>query len=161
MEFHYDLLEETVKEIEAMSFFKETIEINADEYEIIHDYDEAYENAFSRPFDYGECDGYTWCDILEENMADVRRVIYKSVNYAELSKKLDLEIPELEEIEFTFDDDSVQEEIINEIECCAQSRLVCGKENAFFESLFKAYKLGGWPCGWNNGKIIVYVPDKE
>ena len=31
-------------------------------------------------------------------------------------------------------------------------------ENAFFESLFKAYKLGGWPCGWKSGKIIVYVP---
>ncbi len=160
MEFHYDLLEETIKEIKDMRFFKETIEVNDDEYEIIHDYDEAVENAFSRPYDYGEF-GLTWCDILEENMADVRGVIYQSENYAELSKKLrELEIPELEEIEFTIDDDSVQEEIVWEIECCAQSRLVCGKENAFFESLFRAYKLGGWPCGWNDGKIIVYVPEK-
>lgn len=144
-----------------MRFFKEIIEINADEYEVIHNYDEAYENAFEHPFAYGEFDDQTWCDILEENMADVRRLIYQCTNYAELSKELELEIPELEEIEFTFDDDSVQEEIICEIECCAQSRLVCGKENPFFESLFKAYKLGGWPCGWKNGKIIVYVPDKD
>lgn len=42
---------------------------------------------------------------------------------------------------------------------CVQSRLVCGKNNRFFESLFEAYCLGGWPCGWDNGKIIVYVPE--
>lgn len=31
-------------------------------------------------------------------------------------------------------------------------------KNDFFEQLFKIYSLGGWPCGWDNGKIIVYVP---
>lgn len=76
MDFHYELLEETRKEIKNIRFFREDVEINAEEYEVIHDYDEAYENAF-------------------------------------------------------------------------------------FESLFKAYKLGGWPCGWKNGKIIVYVPAKK
>ena len=73
MDFHYELLEETRKEIKNIRFFREDVEINAEEYEVIHDYDEAYENAF-------------------------------------------------------------------------------------FESLFKAYILGGWPCGWKNGKIIAYIP---
>ena len=49
------------------------------------------------------------------------------------------------------------EEIEAELLLCAKSRLVCGKENTFFEKLFKAYSHGMWPCGWNNGKIIVYV----
>lgn len=40
---------------------------------------------------------------------------------------------------------------------CAKSRLVGGKENTFFESLFKAYSLGSWVCGWQAGKIMVYV----
>ena len=47
MDFHYELLEETREEIKNMQFFREGVEINAEEYEVIYDYDEAYENAFS------------------------------------------------------------------------------------------------------------------
>ena len=91
-------------------------------------------------------------------MANVRGIIYQNSNYAELSKILnDIRIPELADIQYTFDDETIQAEIEAELELCAKSRFVCGKENAFFESLFKAYSMGVWPCGWNNGKIIVYV----
>lgn len=93
MDFHYELLEETRKEIKNMWFFNEAVEINEEEYDI----------------------------------------------------------------EFTIKDYDAKEEIRSEIELCVQSRFICGKENVFFESLFKAYKLGGWPCGWKNGKIIVYT----
>ena len=48
MDFHYELLEETRKEIKNIRFFREDVEINAEEYEVIHNYDEAYENAFDR-----------------------------------------------------------------------------------------------------------------
>ncbi len=148
MDFHYELLEETRKEIKNMKFFREDVEINAEEYEVIHDYDEAYENAFDR-----------WVDILEDNAGELRGIIYEHDNYAELNKIVNhIEIPELYDIEFTVDDVSVKEEIRSEIKLCVKSRFICGKENVFFESLFKAYKLGGWPCGWKNGKIIVYVP---
>ena len=141
-------LEETREEIKNMQFFREGVEINAEEYEVIHDYDEAYENAFDR-----------WVDILENNAGKLRGIIYEHDNYAELNKIANhIEIPELYDIEFTVDDVSVKEEIRSEIKLCVKSRFICGKENAFFESLFKAYKLGGWPCGWKNGKIIVYVP---
>lgn len=160
MDFHYELLEETRKEIKNMRFFREVVEINTEEYEIIHDYDKASENAFDR--EYEEFEGQTWVDILEENMADVHGVIYKHDNYAELSEALRrIKIPELDDIEYTIDDCSIKEEIRNEIELCAKSRFVCGKENVFFESLFKAYKLGGWPCGWKNGKIVVYTPNNK
>ena len=37
MDFHYELLEETRKEIRDIQFFREDVEINAEEYEIIHD----------------------------------------------------------------------------------------------------------------------------
>lgn len=158
MDFHYELLEETRKEIKNMRFFREVVEINTEEYEIIHDYDEASENAFDRFYKYGEFEGQTWVDILEENMADVCGIIYEHDNYAELSKILrHIEIPELDDIEYTIDDCSIKEEIHNEIELCAKSRFVCGKENVFFESLFKAYKLGGW----KNGKIVVYTPNNK
>lgn len=55
MDFHYELLEETRKEIKNMQFFREVLEINAEEYEIIHDYDEVWENAFDR--EYEEMEG--------------------------------------------------------------------------------------------------------
>lgn len=160
MDFNYNLLEETKKEIKNFVFFKKQIEISTKEYDIIHDFEQAYDNAFSRMYKYKEYTGQTWVDILEENMAKVRGIIYQCDNYVELSKVLrGIEIPELMEIKYTVDDYGIQEEINNEIELCAKSRFVCGKENVFFESLFRAYKLGGWPCGWNDGKIIVYVPE--
>lgn len=162
MEFHYELLEETRKEIKDIRFFRENVEINTEEYEVIHNYNEAYKNAFDRFYKYGELKGQTWVDILEENMAKVKEIIYQHDNYAELSKTLrGIEIPELNDLEYPIDDDSVCEEMYNELLLCAKSRFVCGKENKFFESLFQAYKLGVWPCGWNykHGKIIVYTPE--
>lgn len=162
MELNYELLEKTKKEIGEMFFFKEVITINTEEYDVIHDYDQAYENAFSRKYKYNEYTGHTWVDILEENMARVKGIVYQCDNYAELNKVIrGIEIPELMEIKYTFDDYGIQEEIENEIELCVKSRLVCGRKNTFFESLFKAYRLGGWPCGWNEGKIIVYVPNNN
>ena len=164
MEFHYNLLEQTKKEIKSMEFFKENIVISSDEYEVIHDFEQAYDNAFTNGFKYGEYSRHTWVDILEDNMAMVKKIIYDDDNYKELSKIVrDLRFPELNEIEYTFYDADVVEEIGNEIELCAKSRFICGKENVFFESLFKAYKLGAWPCGWNSdsNKLIVYVPENE
>lgn len=159
MEFHYDLLEETKAEINEMFFFKEGVQPDEAEYEVIRDFEEAYNYAFEEFFEYGEYSGHTWCNILERNAAGVHRIIYQQENYAELSKIVDesTEVTCETEIEFDIDDDDVIEEIIAELDLCARSRFVCGKENAFFESVYKAYKMGAWPCGYRNGKIIVYV----
>ena len=161
MEFRFDLLEETKKEIKKMSFFENNIHISEDEYEIIHDFEQAMDNAFNRyDFEYNGCDGQTWVDILEENESDVWEIIYQNDNYAELSKIItDIKIPELDEIKYNFQNNMVKEEMKAELELCVRSRVICGKDNSFFEDLFKVYCLGGWPCGWNNGKIIVYVPE--
>ena len=162
MNFNYELLKQTKKEIEGMKFFKQNIQINTEEYEIIYDFEQAYDNAFNKVFKYEQYTGQTWVDILEENMSKVWSVIYQYDNYKNLSDEVDgIDISEVIRIEYTVDDYDVQEEINNEIELCVKSRFVCGKENVFFERLFKAFKLGGWPCGWNNGKIIVYIPENN
>ena len=162
MELKYELLEETKKAINKMVFFKDNIKIDENKYIIINDFDEACNNAFEEYFEYGENDEYTWDDILSENMSAVKKIIYKETNYSELTKAMrEIEVVEEAEIEFTFDDEDVIEEIQVELDMCVQSRLVCGKNNSFFESLFEVYCLGGWPCGWNNGKIIVYVPENS
>ncbi len=162
MELKYELLEETKKEIKKMFFFKDNIKMDENKYIVIDDFDKAYSNAFENFFEYGENDEYTWNDILSENMAKVKKMVYKEAIYPELTKVMrEIKVAEDAEIEFTFDDDDVIEEIQVELDMCVQSRLVCGKNNSFFESLFEAYCLGGWPCGWNDGKIIVYVPENN
>ena len=61
-------------------------------------------------------------------MTEVDGIIYQHDNYAELSQIVDhIEILELDDMEYTIDD-SVVEEIHNEIELCVTSRFVCGKE---------------------------------
>ncbi len=144
MEFHYDLLEETKAEINEMFFFKEGVQPDEAEYEVIHDFEEAYNYAFEEFFEYASEDGLTWCDILEDNAAEVWDVIFQYENYAELSKivREAYNVTRKTEIEFDFDDRDVVEEIIVELDLCARSRFVCGKENTFFESVYKAYKMG-------------------
>lgn len=161
MELNYELLEETKKEIQEMFFWKESIEINTDEYDVIHDYDQAYENAFEVFFDYEDKQGLSWVDILEENMAELWKLVFESDNSSDLIKIINkLTIPKIA-VDSNNEDSDMLDEIEYEIMLCAKSRFICGKENTFFEKLFKVYKLGGWACGWKDGKIIVYVPEND
>lgn len=81
-------------------------------------------------------------------------------NYKELSD----EVSAIRILDFNSSDDfdgAGFEEMCSELSCCARARYVCGKENEFFEKVYNAYKAGGWPCGWDDGKIIVYVPEDK
>lgn len=40
------------------------------------------------------------------------------------------------------------EEVVGDLYMCVLNRLVNGKGDNFYERIFKIYKLGGWPCGW-------------
>lgn len=142
MDFNYELLEKTRKEVMDMVFFKESAEIDEDEYEVIHDYDQARENAFRRYYGYGESDGYLWNDILESKMAEVYKLIYQYDNYVDLFKTIrSVSIDEVEDVEYTDEAMAAYDQIYADISDCTISRFVCGKGNPFFESLFKAYKL--------------------
>lgn len=43
-------------------------------------------------------------------------------------------------------------------------RIVMGKQHRFFETLFRIFKSGGYPCGWDGcypqGRLIVFYPKK-
>lgn len=80
----------------------------------------------------------TWMDILEENESDIWDVIYQNDNYAELSKIVrELKIPELQEITYNFQNSMVKEEIKAELELCARSRYICGRNNVFLNNYLK------------------------
>lgn len=159
-EFDYDLLETTMNEIEEMDILQEKkYELESEKYECISDFDEAYQNAFHRTFAYEEFPGHSWVDILESNMAVVKKIVYEQDNYAELNKEIrKIEVPD---IEIDCENECVEEEILSELRLCLVSRFVCGKSNEFFEKLYAAYKAGGWPCGWNNGKMIVFFHEDK
>lgn len=54
------------------------------------------------------------------------------------------------------------EEVQGDLYMCAINRLVNGKNDNFYEKMFRIYQSGGWPCGWEgkypDGKIIAFVP---
>lgn len=158
MELYYEMLEETQKEIEEMLFWKDVIEINTEEYVVIHDYEQAYENAFDNFFDYEGEEGLSWVDILENNMAKLWKKVLEAENSTDLCKIINaIRIPKIN-VNDRIEDFDIVEEMEYELILCSKSRFICGKNNVFFEKVFKAYKLGAWPCGYENGKIIVYVP---
>jgi hypothetical protein len=51
--------------------------------------------------------------------------------------------------------------LVNIVHC----RIVMGKDNKFYETLFKVFQSGGYPCGWQGnypqGKLIAYYPRKK
>ena len=166
MVFHKDLLQETLDEIENMFFWKDEIELDESKYIVIHDFEQACDNAFEELFYYDwkgedfENGEYYWYELIENNMRFVWGIVYGEENYKDLSKEIrNIRIHELQ----TSDDfdGGGYEEMCSELSCCAQARYVCGKENKFFEQVYSAYKAGGWPCGWDDGKIIVYVPEDK
>lgn len=52
-----------------------------------------------------------------------------------------------------------------DLAACIESRLVMGTANSFFETVFRVYKAGGLPCGWEgkypDGKLVVFVPESN
>lgn len=157
MNLNFNILNDTNKEIEEMIIGKMGANFDLNYYELINNYNQAYEYAFEYFFDYEEFEGYSWNDIIDENMSKVRGILYNDNNYQMYTKQLrEIVIPSITFDKY-FSDTNVRMEIESEIELCAKARLVCGYDNYFFELLFKAYKLGGWPCGWHQGKMIVFV----
>jgi len=57
----------------------------------------------------------------------------------------------------------IGDEVVAALSLCIISRAIMEKTNIFFEMVFKAYCLGGWPCGWkgskDNGKMFVFYPE--
>ena len=93
-------------------------------------------------------------------MAKLWKPVFESDNSTSLIK----EINELRILSMYIDSDT-DSDIIDEMEyelmLCAKSRFICGKENDFFEQVFYVFRLGGWPCGWDDGKIIAYFPKNK
>ncbi|MGD6793099.1 cytoplasmic protein [Metabacillus indicus] len=159
---HTQLVEEVLNLTKNIKFTYNNNLVNTDVV-LVNEYEIAQELAWSQDLDVVE---NVWEDIkslesgevigklYEENLNSlekpIREIIQSSKNYPEdiVSKYID-----------------IFEEITGDLHVCALNRLVNGKTNNLYEKIFEAYKLGGWPCGWEGeypqGRMIVFSPKSE
>jgi hypothetical protein len=109
-----------------------------------------------------------WNWVCETEEGNLWGVIHQSIDNREYSKEVEDQIgksflPYREFYKKIPDIYHFIETIGDDLELCALSRAFQGKENVFFERLFKAYQLGVVPCGWAGeypeGKMVVYRAD--
>lgn len=154
--FLVDEVVEFSKKFSVSSNLNASIRISA-----ISDIDEAMHLAFDEV--YGE-EEYSWKDIRELEMSQVWDVYYtlsEDVRPVNLEELLELISENVRNSLNKYDE--FYEEIVADLNNCAISRAVNGKdETNFFEKLFEIYKAGGLPCGWQgeypDGKIVAYLP---
>lgn len=170
-ELNYAEVKNIKNEIKNLTLFHAPQE-DTSMFEVIHDFEHALFCAFEyydykMPCENGREHSGTWVDILEGEASEIWGIVYQQENWKDLSR----EIHKLEAIEdilflthnWSKETDELDEEIIAELELCVRARAVMGRENSFFENVYKAYQMGGFPCGVSNKdtkKLIVYFPNK-
>lgn len=152
------IIEEMKNEIKKMVLFKKAKETN--DFRVIHDFQEAKFYAFEKE-DYEGTGGSTWNDIREHQFSEAMSFLYSMSDYKEKAKKIrSINIPEVDEIQYTDEALQIEEEIYTDLLLCVRCKMLGGDKNEFFEKMFKIYKLGGWPCGWSGkypeGNFIAY-----
>lgn len=134
-------------------------------FKVITNIEEAYFYAYDFEGDL-EDSGYTWTDLRENLSSDILGMLYelKNSEFTEWNKIIEDISSKVSQAVSTLDLNKIAMAVYDDIEAdltlCMQSRAMMGKENSFFEDMFNAYLLGGWPCGWKGnypeGKMIVY-----
>ena len=100
-----------------------------------------------------------WGDILDRKRGEILGVFFKckkkNDSLTDLLNAVSLN-PNSLHIKYEELDDAITSDLYS----IAMSRAINGKNHKLFELMFKAYKNGGWPCGWEgnwpDGKLVVY-----
>lgn len=115
---------------------------------------------------YGK-DELTWNDIRSEKMSELWEVIYSNELYDIVDKQIlsllnDINTVVHQSLSRKYEE--LLDDIVSDLNMCLYSRAIQGKDNVFFEKIYEAYQLGGWPCGWAggwpDGEIVIYSPFK-
>ncbi|MDM5186301.1 hypothetical protein QUF99_02375 [Bacillus sp. DX4.1] len=134
---------------------------------VIKDIDKATFLAYEATF--GD-DEYTWNDIRELEMSEVWGDYY-NLNEDERSVGLDA-LTDLIDEHVRKSDNGLSDffhDVVADLRNCAINRAINGKSNNFFEKILEIYKIGGFPCGWDEeysegnpkGNFIVYMAEME
>ncbi|MGH0828028.1 cytoplasmic protein [Bacillus wiedmannii] len=131
---------------------------------MIHDFDKVQELAWSQDLDVTQI---VWDDMKSDESAKLLEGTYNP----NMESKKDM-LYEVFSDNYNYNQEfisidhiNILEEVERDLEMCALNRLVNGKVDNFYEKVFKAYKMGGWPCGWKGeymkGKMIVYLSNEK
>nr|WP_232502635.1 hypothetical protein [Bacillus velezensis] len=112
-------------------------------------------------------DEYAWKDIKENEMSEVWGKFYE-LNDDQKPQNLDMLLKIFSENvrSATTEFNTFLEEIVADLNNCAINRAVNGKTDNFFEKLFKIYKAGYFPWGWDGDYpygsfIALYIEMKN
>lgn len=129
---------------------------------LLRDFEEAKALAWNIPFRDIK---WTWTDIRENEMAEVRGVRYQIDGFDEYRDSLrDLlqVFTRYVKRRLQHKYSAVLDDVVADLYNCAFTRAVYGVREDFFERLFVVYRAGGWPCGWDgeypDGRLVVYIP---
>ena len=108
---------------------------------------------------------FTWQDIKDLQMANIKEEIYKCEDYKIINKKLkEIGIKNISKIILSNECKEIWDDVYSDLINCIKARAIVGKENFFFEKIIEVYASGGWPCGWEgnfpNGRMKVFYTKK-
>lgn len=109
---------------------------------------------------YGD-DELTWSDIRSDKMGEIWEVIYSDKDYKEIDLKLSCLMNDLDSSirkQLPKQYAELLDDIVSDFKGCLYSRAIFGKDIDFFEDVFSSYLNGGWPCGYSNSRILVFIP---
>lgn len=130
---------------------------------VIRDLSQAKKNAWEEV--YGD-DELTWADIRSKRMSAIWREVYKNENHRKMSEELERNIGEVDvairkNLGAAFRD--LLDDVCADFRGCLYCRAFAVTGEMFFEDIFRAYRSGGWPCGWSGpypgGSVLVFMPD--
>ncbi len=53
--------------------------------------------------------------------------------------------------------DDLADDVCSVMGGCIASRMASGRDNLFYERIFRVYQLGGWACGWDDDNQRPYA----
>lgn len=147
IKINYDLVEESLAEIEKMKLFTNKKNVVAGIIEF-NDFEMCKEFAYEYDEYTFDDEYYNWQDIKELEMAKVKEKVYKNNNYKEINDELrKIGIKNASEISLSDECMEIWDDVYWDLITCIKVRGIVGKTNEFFEKIFQIYLSGGWPCG--------------
>ena len=160
LKINYELIEKSLNELENISLFTKK-KANLEYIIEYNDFNECKELAYDYDGYFIDDEYYTWNDLKELEMANIRDKIYKHENYKIINEELrKIGIKNISKIAISNECKEVWDDVYNDLIDCIKVRAIIGEKDNFFEKIFQVYLSGGWPCGWDgdypNGKLKVY-----
>jgi hypothetical protein len=157
---HSSEVEEILRFVDAGGALRPITHLQVEGARVVLNLDEAQGAAYSQHFDD---EGMTWTDIRENEMAEVLSPTYSMPEWPAIEEALRQATASFFR---TLQRQHGRQRWLNEVAADLRSIItnhaVFGASDSFFERLWRIYRQGGWPCGWDGsypgGNLVVWEP---